>query len=339
MIIAGIDAGGTSWKLVAGKSPEDILARMTIPTTTPEETIAAAAQWMRKQQAEGCAIEAFGVASFGPVDRDPASKTYGIIGDTPKPGWRGANPLRMLENATGLPGVLDTDVNGALLAEAGWGAGKDLTSAAYVTVGAGVGGAALVNGQLVGAPGHAEFGHINPARSDREREAFPGACPFHGECIEGLASATAIKARWGAEPHLLPDNHDAWPIVADALAQLCVSIAYLIAPQKIILGGGVMQRQILMGMIRARFAELMNVHWEHKKQRSTTMTNGQIDIWYEVARANGALGGKLIGAGGGGFLMFYAEDKVRLRRAMRDAGLDEVRFRFDFEGTKVIAQS
>ncbi len=258
MIVAGIDAGGTSWKLIAAKGPGGVLARATIPTTTPEETVAAAADWLGKLRGEGCSIETIGLASFGPVDRNRKSRTYGLIGKTPKPGWRGANPLRMLEEATGLPCTLDTDVNAALLAEAAWGAGKELSDVVYITVGAGVGGAAMVAGNLVGAPGHTEFGHINPARTDRDREAFAGSCPYHRDCVEGLASATAIAARWGDASHLLPDDHEAWPLVADALAQLCVSIAYLLAPQRIILGGGVMKRAILMDMIRAQFVERTN---------------------------------------------------------------------------------
>jgi len=258
VIVAGIDAGGTSWKLIAAKGPGGILARATIPTTTPEETVAAAADWIGKMRGEGCSIEALGLASFGPVDRNRKSQTYGLIGATPKPGWRGANPLRMLKQATGLPCTLDTDVNAALLAEAAWGAGKGLSDVVYITVGAGVGGAALVAGNLVGAPGHAEFGHIKPARAEYDRQTFAGSCPYHGDCIEGLASATAIAARWGADPHLLPDTHEAWPMVADSLAQLCVSITYLLAPQRIILGGGVMKRAILMDMIRTQFVERTN---------------------------------------------------------------------------------
>lgn len=258
MIVAGIDAGGTSWKLIAAKGPGDVLARTMIPTTTPTETISAAAGWIRKLRSEGCPIEALGLASFGPIDRNPKSKTYGLIGATPKPGWTGANPRQMLEDAAGLPCILDTDVNGTLLAETMWGAGKDLSSVAYITVGAGIGGAATVAGNLVGAPEHAEFGHIKPARTDDDRQAFAGSCPYHGDCVEGLASASAIKARWSVSPEQLPDDHEAWPIVADALAQLCVSIFYLIAPQRIILGGGVMNRTGLIDKIQRRFVERTN---------------------------------------------------------------------------------
>jgi fructokinase len=260
MIVAGIDAGGTSWKLITASGPDDILARTTIQTTTPEETIATAADWIKAQRAQGHAISAIGLASFGPIDRDPESKTYGLIGETPKASWRGANPLRMLAEATGLPVALDTDVNGALLAEAKWGAGKGLPDVAYVTVGAGVGGAALVAGNLVGAPQHGEFGHMRPARSENDQKNFAGSCPYHSDCVEGLASATAITARWGAAPDQLSDDHEAWPLVANTLAQLCVSIAYLIAPHRIILGGGVMTRAILPPMIRSEFARLMNLY-------------------------------------------------------------------------------
>lgn len=258
MIVAGIDAGGTSWKLMVAGDTGGPLARTSIPTTTPDETVSAAADWINALRSDGHDIAAIGLASFGPIDRDPGSKTYGLLGDTPKPGWRGANPRQMLVDATGLPIALDTDVNGALLAEVEWGAGASFSDVAYVTVGAGVGGAALVTGNLVGAPGHGEFGHLRPARSEVDLQRFAGACPFHGDCIEGLASATAIAARWGKQPDQLPDDHECWPLAANALAQLCVSIAYLIAPQRIILGGGVMQRDILLTSIRTEFSRLVN---------------------------------------------------------------------------------
>lgn len=258
MIVVGVDAGGTSWKLIATGPTGPYLARITIPTTTPDETISAAAEWINALRNDGHAIAAVGLAAFGPIDRDPNSKTYGLLGDTPKPGWRGANPRQRLADATGLPVALDTDVNGALLAEAEWGAGVELSDVAYITVGAGVGGAALVASNLVGAPGHGEFGHLRPARSDDDRKSFAGVCPFHGDCIEGLASATAIAARWGKPPDQLPDDHECWPLTANILAQLCVSIAYLIAPQRIILGGGVMQRAVLLDCVRTEFARLVN---------------------------------------------------------------------------------
>lgn len=254
MKMIGIDAGGTSFKGLVIDDAGEIVARHRVPTTRPEQTLGDIAEWIEGQRASHPDIAAIGIANFGPIDRDPCSRNWGRIGVTTKIGWGGANPREILAQRTGLPCALDTDVNAALLAECALGAGAGFADAAYLTIGTGVGGAALVDGSLVGAPWHGEFGHIRLRREPDEMAAFAGACEFHGDCVEGIASATAIRARWGVEPHELPDDHACWIEVSSALAQLCHTISCLLAPQRIILGGGLMLRESLLARIRTDFA-------------------------------------------------------------------------------------
>ena len=292
MIFAGIDAGGTSWKMLVGRGPREILARTVIPTTDPDTTLTAVSDWLSAQRRNGLNIAAIGLASFGPIDRDPQSSRYGEILDTPKPGWRGANPLVEIERRLGVPCALDTDVNGALLAEMAWGAAKDLRAAAYITVGTGVGGSAIIGGQLVGAPFHGEFGHYRPARVSEDIARFEGACPYHGDCVEGLISAVAVKARWNVEPHNLEEDHEAWPLIADALAQLCAAITYLLAPQRIILGGGLLSRESLIGRVRVNFQTATNQYGLRPEA-----TNTEAYLVLPALRGDaGALGGVLLAA-------------------------------------------
>lgn len=256
MGVVGIDAGGTSFKALLVASDGSVLARHRVPTAGPDETFAEVARWIDRLRSDGQEIGALGIASFGPVDRDPHSADWGRIGITPKAGWQGANPRAALEHLTGIPCGLDTDVNGALLAEAEaeTGAGRGLADVAYITVGTGVGGAALVGGNLVGAPQHGEFGHVRVRREAADIAAFAGNCPFHADCVEGLAASGSIRARWGCEPHEMPDDHPGWEEVASALAQLCLSIAYISAPQRIILGGGLLLNAALFARIAEKFA-------------------------------------------------------------------------------------
>lgn len=254
----GVDAGGTSWKAVLTDRSGRIVKRTAVPTTAPQTTIDALCSWISDQKLDGHAVDAIGLSCFGPIDRNPGSDSYGKIGTTTKPGWQGVNPRTEIERITGLPCMLDYDVNGALLAETEWGAASGLADVVYVTVGTGVGGAALVNGNLVGSPYHGEFGHIQIGRSQHELETFAGSCPYHGDCVEGLASATAIRTRWGVEPHELADDHDAWDMVSKVLANMCLSITYLLAPQRIILGGGLLQRELLIVRIREEFEKRTN---------------------------------------------------------------------------------
>lgn len=258
MKVIGIDAGGTSHKVLLQGETGELLARHRVATREPSATAPDLAGWINHQREEHPDISSIGIASFGPIDRNPASTQWGQVGVTTKQGWEGFNLRKTLEEVTGLPCALDTDVNGALLAECDVGAGAELADVAYLTIGTGVGGAAVVNGSLIGAPWHGEFGHVRLRRDPEDIRAFSGSCAFHGDCVEGLASAKAIRTRWGVEPHELAEGHAGWREVSAALAQLCHAIACLLAPQRIILGGGLMLRESLLDRIRVDFAAEAN---------------------------------------------------------------------------------
>jgi fructokinase len=235
--VAGVELGGTKClaTLAGGRS---VLDQVRVATTRPEETLAALAAVLERWQG----IAALGVASFGPVDLDPGSPTYGFITSTTKPGWRDVDVLGPLRRAAGVPGGFDTDVNGAALAEMRWGCGRGFADFAYVTVGTGVGVGLIVNGRPTRGFLHGELGHVRIPRL--AGDDWPGACPFHGDCVEGLASGTAIRARLGGrDVDAVGADDPLWEGVAHALAQLCHVIVCAAAPRRIAIGGGVIERQ------------------------------------------------------------------------------------------------
>lgn len=232
MTYAGVELGGTKCVVLLAQGPDEVLARETVPTTTPGETLAAIAAILG-----GWQFDALGIASFGPVDLDPRSPAYGRITSTPKPGWAGADVLGRLRSDD-VPAAFDTDVNGAALAEMRWGSGQGFDDFAYVTVGTGVGVGLIANGLPMRGFAHCELGHIRVARLPGDD--FAGSCPFHGDCVEGLAAGPALIARVGAERvRSLPADDPAWQSVAWALAQLCHAIVCAAAPRAIAIGGGV----------------------------------------------------------------------------------------------------
>lgn len=240
-LFAGVELGGTKCVCILASAPDAIIDRVVIATTTPEDTLCAIESVLLRWRS-GHAIAGFGVASFGPIELDPRSAQYGFITTTPKPHWSGTDVGRRLARATGAPMAFDTDVNGAALAEQRWGAGAGLDDLAYVTVGTGVGVGLIVNGQRVHRRGHPELGHIRIARL--AGDSWPGACPYHGDCVEGLASGHAIAARLdGRTLESLGPDDLLWDGVAWALAQLCHTTACAIAPSRILFGGGVMKGQ------------------------------------------------------------------------------------------------
>ncbi|WOQ16843.1 ROK family protein [Raineyella sp. W15-4] len=253
-LYGGIEAGGTKFVCCLGTGPDDLRAEVRFPTTTPEETLGRAVAFFRAAGAAGPA--SIGVACFGPVDLDPASATYGHITTTPKPGWAGTDVVGFLRSALDVPVGFDTDVNGAALGEARWGAGRGLDPFVYLTVGTGIGGGAIVNGAPLHGLVHPEMGHVR-VRHDRGLDPFPGGCPFHGDCLEGLASGPAMAQRWGAPAQTLPAGHPAWELEASYLAELLAGLVCTLSPRRIVLGGGVMAGPGLFGMIRRRTRELL----------------------------------------------------------------------------------
>ncbi len=251
-----IEAGGTKFVCAVGAGPHAVDAQIRIPTTTPSETFQAVVDFFRSHTA-GRRLDAIGIASFGPIDLNPGSETYGYITSTPKPGWKNANFVGTIRNAFDVPIGFDTDVNGAVLAEHKWGAAQDVNSAVYYTIGTGIGGGGIANGQLLHGLMHPEMGHMRLKISDDEVDGFNGACPYHGNCFEGLASGPAMQARWQTPAEQLPIGHPAWTLEAGYIAQAMVNTACILSPERIILGGGVMQQEHLFPMVHKQFMDTM----------------------------------------------------------------------------------
>jgi len=259
--LGAIEAGGTKFLCAVGTPDGELLQETRIPTGTPEETIPQVIDFFQDfsrdfSRSGGEPLAAIGIASFGPVQIDRNSPQYGFITTTPKAAWRHFDLLGAIRRAFPVPAGFDTDVNGAALAEARWGAAKGLRAFLYVTVGTGIGGGALVDGSPLHGMTHGEMGHIrNP--HDRSRDSFAGICPFHGDCLEGLASGPAIEARWQVPATALAPDHAAWRLEAEYLALACVNWICVLSPQRIVLGGGVMRPE-LFPLIRRRVCELLN---------------------------------------------------------------------------------
>lgn len=259
--LGAIEAGGTKFVCAIGNEDGTVLERASFPTTTPEETMGSVLAFF-----EGKGIEALGVGSFGPVDPNKKSPTYGYITTTPKPHWGNYNILGELKKHFDVPMEFDTDVNGAALGEATWGAAKGLESCLYITVGTGIGAGAVVGGKLVHGLTHPEMGHIFVRRN--AEDAYEGKCPYHKDCLEGLAAGPAIEARWGVKGTELGTDHKAWELEADYLAQALMSYILILSPEKIIMGGGVMKQQQLFPLIHVRLQELLNGYVQKEEVRA-----------------------------------------------------------------------
>jgi fructokinase len=243
----GVEAGGTKWVCGIGTGPDDLHALATIPTTTPNETLGRAAEFFRQNGG----VAAVGVGSFGPIDLHE-----GRITTTPKPGWADTDVVSTLQSALSVPVAFDTDVNAAALGEGRWGAAVGLDTFCYFTVGTGIGGGVVAGGRLVHGLLHPEVGHMLIPH-DRSRDGFGGACPFHGDCFEGLASGSAIAERWGKPGEELVDEPEVWELEAEYLALGVVNVICVVSPQRVILGGGVMKQPALLPLVRARTRELL----------------------------------------------------------------------------------
>ncbi|MFC1850020.1 ROK family protein [candidate division CSSED10-310 bacterium] len=254
----GIEAGGTNFLLAVGSGPGALRAEESFPTTTPTETVARAVQFFKKQGGKK-GLTAIGIASFGPVDPNVSSQKYGFITSTPKKGWAQFNFAGFIQREIDVPVVFDTDVNGAALAEYKWGAAQGLDNFIYLTIGTGIGGGGMMNGKLMHGLIHPEMGHI-PIPHDWLADSFKGSCPYHGDCLEGLASGPALEQRWGIKPSNLPVEHPAWELEAHYVAQAITTYIYTLSPQRILLAGGVMEQTQLFPMIRHKVQDFLNAY-------------------------------------------------------------------------------
>ncbi len=249
-VYAAIEAGGTKFVCAIGTADGTLCKRVRFPTRDPDSTLAAALAFFQAASQHHGIPRALGIASFGPLELDPRAPLYGHLLRTPKPGWHNADLLAPFASL-GIPVSLDTDVNAAALAESVWGAGRGLESLVYVTVGTGIGGGTVVHGRTLRGLMHPELGHIHPRRHPDDH-GFAGICPHHGDCLEGLANGPAIVARLGHELGNAAPDHPIWEIEADYLGQLCAQLTLTLSPQRIVLGGGVLQHTRLFPLIRAR---------------------------------------------------------------------------------------
>jgi fructokinase len=251
VLLGAIEAGGTKFVCAVGTGPEDLRAEVRIPTTTPEETIAKVNDFFRQQIETEGAIEAIGIGAFGPVDIHIDSPTFGWFLNTPKPGWNMVDLVGAIESELNVPIGFDTDVNAAALGEYRWGNARGLETFLYLTIGTGIGGGGMVNGKLIHGLLHPEMGHILIPH-DLSADPFPGSCPFHQDCLEGLASGFAIEKRWGQKATSLPTDHPAWALETHYLTIALVNFILTFSPQRIIIGGGVMEQKQLFALIRSQ---------------------------------------------------------------------------------------
>ena len=246
-----IEAGGTKFVCGVGTGPDDLVTT-TILTTSPEETLSQVTAFFNGQS-----VAAIGIGSFGPVDLNPSSAKYGYITSTPKAGWRDTDLVGAVKRAIGVRVAFDTDVNAAALGEARWGAAIDARNCVYITVGTGIGGGSIIEGLLAHGAAHPEMGHMRLPH-DLEADPFPGCCPFHGDCLEGLASGFAIQKRWGVTGDTLPLDHPAWKLESRYLALAVANLAFVLSPEVVILGGGVMKKDGLLDCITSEVSRLLN---------------------------------------------------------------------------------
>ena len=250
-MLGAIEAGGTKFVCAVSDDDLNIIEKITIPTTTPEETFGEVFNFFDRFKLRG-----IGIGSFGPIDVNPQSKTYGYITSTPKRLWRDTDFVGAFEERYKIPVGWNTDVNAAALGEVTLGAAKDKKSCVYITVGTGVGGGAIINGETLTGYGHPEMGHIYPPR--HSKDTYEGFCDYHGDCLEGLAAGPAIEARYGIKAEHLSADHEAWEIEAHYLAHAAMSYTMTLSPDCIIFGGGVMQQKHLIALLREKFEEILN---------------------------------------------------------------------------------
>lgn len=255
VLLGGIEAGGTKFRCAIGTSLGTILEAVTIATRAPQDTLRDIERFFAFHK-EKLAIDAIGIASFGPIDLRLNSALYGHITSTPKLEWRDYDIVHHVSRVTGIGKIaFDTDVNAAALGEARWGAGRKMDPLLYLTIGTGIGGGIVASGRVIHGLVHPEMGHVRIPREPGD--SFAGCCPSHGDCFEGLASGKAMALRWGMPAHELPRDHEGWDLTTRYVAQAVANLILVLSPRRVIIGGGLTNR-LRWKPLRARVQQLIN---------------------------------------------------------------------------------
>ncbi|MCK4817228.1 ROK family protein, partial [bacterium] len=255
-LFGGIEAGGTKFVCAVGSNPDDLRDEIRFDTTSPDKTIYRAIEYFREQSL-GERLLAIGIGSFGPVDLNRGSSTYGYITSTPKPHWANTDFYGKIRDGLNITVGIDTDVNAAALGEYKWGAARGLANFIYLTIGTGIGGGGMINGRLLHGLLHPEMGHVFIPH-DIKTDPYEGKCPFHKDCFEGLASGPALKDRWGEPAENLSEDHKAWDLEAKYISLALINYICTLSPQRIIIGGGVMEQKRLLSLIHEKVRGMLN---------------------------------------------------------------------------------
>jgi len=258
----GVEAGGTKFVCAVGSGPDDLQDEFRFDTTSPKETINRTLEYFKKQNLKEKLL-AIGIGSFGPIELNRESSKYGFVTSTPKPGWSNINIYGLIKEELKIPVGFNTDVNAAALGEYEWGAGRGLNNFIYLTIGTGIGGGAMINGRLLHGLQHPEMGHIFIPQ-DLKADPYEGNCPFHKNCFEGLASGSAMKNRWGKSPEDLNKDHKAWDLEAQYISFALINYIFTLSPERIIIGGGIMEQKKLLPLIHTTVKKMLNnyIHLE-----------------------------------------------------------------------------
>jgi fructokinase len=255
---AGVEGGGTKCNCIVASQSLDILSSIQIPTTNPNDTLIRICEFLKSvEKKHKIHLESIGLAFFGPINLNPTSSDFGSLNSTPKMAWRNFPLLQFFRNQFSIPIAIDTDVNGAALAEHKWGIGIGYSNLIYITVGTGIGGGIIAQDSLLHGNNHPELGHIF-IKHDLSEDPFTGCCHYHGDCLEGLASGTALRTRWGVQADNLPQDHTAWDLEAYYLGQAVCNLYLTTNTQMVILGGGVMNHPGLLEKVQSEFIRLMD---------------------------------------------------------------------------------
>jgi len=261
-IYGGVEAGGTKFVCAVGSGPDDLQDEFRFETTSPKETINRTLEYFKKQNLKEKLL-AIGIGSFGPIELNRESSKYGFVTSTPKLGWSNINIYGIIKEELKIPVGFNTDVNAAALGEYEWGAGRGLNNFIYLTIGTGIGGGAMINGRLLHGLQHPEMGHIFIPQ-DLKADPYEGNCPFHKNCFEGLASGSAMKNRWGKSPEDLDKDHKAWDLEAQYISFALINYIFTLSPERIIIGGGIMEQKKLLPLILTTVKKMLNnyIHME-----------------------------------------------------------------------------